>query len=804
MDNLAAVISEKIAKPNNQWHLQHDEANTHDIINLILACDRNAAADVVNVAPIVCGSNVYETCRNIHEVIKKYIRYQEDEFGYQKLKSGAQLWSSKVGDCKSFSLFAAGLLKSLGIPYRYRFISTDAARDVHHVYLVAQDENGKEICLDATRPTFDKEPAYAYKQDYLINPKLKMKAAAPEAEGNRSVNGIGGLKERARQKGLDNLYNELTKKDFSTYFTYLFFPEFSAIEMPRLVVRKVMDQLTLYYGIYTAFYGDDQVTVGSFGKSVNYLKLMIDSYFSNVASIETNRQPGATGNIQWVNWGPTANVMVFPNANMNNLPPQFAAGMSAYINNGWLAISPESITRYYGLLFNSFIKSNDITETFRKAFFDKTGQTPVQYLTEKLDDTAERGWLQSYEFAYVDLTGTQTAVDMSQPDCNAAYSFNDILTTVDGKSALKLAQGFSVNTIPGLKVGAKLLLGYLATNEAGYVENVTATVYRIDNAGNTVIIDKKITDALYATGQIFSGINGAFKFDCVAEPVAVDNTNADLILWIDVPGYQRALFSNDAVTRFSETRVVFLRVAYYTKVDLIRLTPKQENTGEGARILEITGQVNINGRIGYILNRSKYDDLAGSKMLAAIHATPQAAGNILGFAKEITYNRNGTFNITRYNNSTAKFDPDGVMPGYTTLNVGQYVNTTGVGNPLIVLAIIGAVLSILSTLSGIIVSIVGMAKANDLILGDPRPGADFRTDNCRWYDNTYTKLACLQDDGTWKLFDANYNYLGDAPAGYTPDEGGMNLAGFGTAGAVFLGLVALPMLLGGDKKKRKK
>lgn len=607
---------------------------------------------------------------------------------------------------------------------------------------------------------------------------------------------VAGLKERAAQKSLTALYNAVNNANTSLFFAYLFYPRVSQLAMPRLVIRKLDEQLKLYFGIYAAFNGADSMQTAQMGLAVNYLHEVIDNYFNNSTALSITSL--RNNSIDWLNikWGPLANPMFFPTNQNPHLPAEFRARLSKHIHNELFYISEQSITDYYACLFNDFIKGRDITTTIEKAYSDKSGKTLEVYLNGILDSTAERAWVLSTGFELVNLSASAST---TMPDCNASYPFDKILMTVDGKSALQLKG--SAAAIPGLRTGAKIIVGYFSNSAPdGFVE-VQASIYRIDQSQNTVIIDKLLTYPLPQGGML--GLGG-FKFDCTAQPE--DLTNADLILWLDVPGYQQPLFSSSRVTRYDSPRVVFTRIVMYNSLEIVRNMPKQENTGEAARILEITGQVNINGRYGYIVPRSKYQTQAGAIMIAAIHATPQFAG-IPNFVKTAKRDNNGTYIGTRLNNALVKYDPDGVLPGYSTLQTGQYVSTAGITGKKIgaveqVLAVVATVISILVSLSGLIAGIVASFKATDLALGTPTPQQDWRTDNCKWADNTYTTLACLQDDGTYELFDTNYNHIGPAGDDFTP-PGGIIEAGFGYVAAGLLVLLALGSGTGKPQKRKK-
>lgn len=77
----------------------------------------------------------------------------------QKIKSPYRLAVSKIGDCKSFSMFAAAMLLNMGYQVRFVFTADLATGPVNHVF-VQYAGDGEIYTLDATICCFDKLPPY--------------------------------------------------------------------------------------------------------------------------------------------------------------------------------------------------------------------------------------------------------------------------------------------------------------------------------------------------------------------------------------------------------------------------------------------------------------------------------------------------------------------------------------------------------------------------------------------------------------------------------------------------------------------
>lgn len=141
--------------------------STQDIVRVILEADQLAAPYTDEFAAHIDEGDTLATCRRLHAFIQQNIEYREDPGGLQDIKSPGALFQSGFGDCKSFSVFTASVLRNLGIPYRYRFASYTEDGDVTHVYVVATDEDGSDVVIDAVPPIhFNRETSSVYTLDY--------------------------------------------------------------------------------------------------------------------------------------------------------------------------------------------------------------------------------------------------------------------------------------------------------------------------------------------------------------------------------------------------------------------------------------------------------------------------------------------------------------------------------------------------------------------------------------------------------------------------------------------------------------
>jgi hypothetical protein len=143
--------------------------NTSDIIDVVmLAYDVEDDYQIKKLADKLQESSELRTCRNIWKFLVEKINYVADR-SEQKIKTPARLIHDKEGDCKSYSVLTACILRYLGINHFFRFVSYDNNKTATHVYIVACID-GKEIPIDAVayvqaRADFGTEIKYTYRVD---------------------------------------------------------------------------------------------------------------------------------------------------------------------------------------------------------------------------------------------------------------------------------------------------------------------------------------------------------------------------------------------------------------------------------------------------------------------------------------------------------------------------------------------------------------------------------------------------------------------------------------------------------------
>jgi len=170
--NISAIADQYIKNAKNDSNLKYKDGDTADIVKVILDTDRISQGDTKQFAPFLKGKTLFETCSNVWHFIKRNINYKVDPLGYQYVKTPARMWLDKVGDCKSYSIMTASILKNLGIPFCYRFVSFGSS-DFTHVYVVIP-LIGNQITIDCVMPGYNEEKAYKFKKDIKMTKIYQM------------------------------------------------------------------------------------------------------------------------------------------------------------------------------------------------------------------------------------------------------------------------------------------------------------------------------------------------------------------------------------------------------------------------------------------------------------------------------------------------------------------------------------------------------------------------------------------------------------------------------------------------------
>jgi hypothetical protein len=138
----------------------YNDGDNKDLRKQIMDVTPEAVAQMRGSAKYFKGKTDKETCQNIWNFLKKNIRYEADG-EYQIVRLPSALLATRVGDCKSFSVFTSAVLTNLGIPNHYMMTSYSKDPTPSHIYVMT--DSG--IICDAVWNQFnaEKTPTYRYK-----------------------------------------------------------------------------------------------------------------------------------------------------------------------------------------------------------------------------------------------------------------------------------------------------------------------------------------------------------------------------------------------------------------------------------------------------------------------------------------------------------------------------------------------------------------------------------------------------------------------------------------------------------------
>jgi hypothetical protein len=144
-----------------------DMADNADIRRAIIQAVPKAVEQTKELAKFYGRTSQRETCKAIFDFLKNEINYVAD--GYvQIVRLPSALLKTKVGDCKSYSVFTSAILTNLGIPHHFQMVSYGQDPTPSHIYVTTDDG----CIIDAVWGKFDDEKRPTYR--YRVKPNGKM------------------------------------------------------------------------------------------------------------------------------------------------------------------------------------------------------------------------------------------------------------------------------------------------------------------------------------------------------------------------------------------------------------------------------------------------------------------------------------------------------------------------------------------------------------------------------------------------------------------------------------------------------
>jgi hypothetical protein len=162
----------------NQQNVVVENQGVNDIISGILDTHNKYQSEYDNIYQYFIGNDLYETCNNIYNFLKKNVPYYIESNDLQYLKSPSSIISTS-SDCKSYALFSCGIAEAIkrntgeDFDVIYRFASYDPFDKVpQHVFCVIRGD-GEEFWIDPVLDSFnEKKKPYFFKDKNVKNMSL--------------------------------------------------------------------------------------------------------------------------------------------------------------------------------------------------------------------------------------------------------------------------------------------------------------------------------------------------------------------------------------------------------------------------------------------------------------------------------------------------------------------------------------------------------------------------------------------------------------------------------------------------------
>jgi len=173
-----AAVLEKLAPFKNYKRVVSSDQTVTDIIDGIVDTHYKWEKEYDKISDYFVGESELETARNIWNFLKSNVPYYIESTSNQTLRSPSAI-VAMPGDCKSYALFANGILDSLNrkgiyqVPLAFRFAGyKDSTREPQHVFAVMYPGTRKEIWIDPVLARFNEKRQPSFYKDKKIKMAL--------------------------------------------------------------------------------------------------------------------------------------------------------------------------------------------------------------------------------------------------------------------------------------------------------------------------------------------------------------------------------------------------------------------------------------------------------------------------------------------------------------------------------------------------------------------------------------------------------------------------------------------------------
>ena len=173
-----SAVLKKLAPFNNYKRVVSSDQTVTDIIDGIVDTHYQWQKEYDKISDYFVGESELETARNIWNFLKSNVPYYIESTSNQTLRSPSAI-VAMPGDCKSYALFANGVLDSLNrkgilqVPLAFRFAGyKDSTREPQHVFAVMYPGTKKEIWIDPVLARFNEKRQPSFYKDKKIKMAL--------------------------------------------------------------------------------------------------------------------------------------------------------------------------------------------------------------------------------------------------------------------------------------------------------------------------------------------------------------------------------------------------------------------------------------------------------------------------------------------------------------------------------------------------------------------------------------------------------------------------------------------------------
>jgi len=172
------AVLQKLAPFQNYKKVVSSDQTVTDIIDGIVETHYKYQDEYDKISDYFVGESELETARNIWNFLKSNVPYYIESTNNQTLRSPSAI-VALPGDCKSYALFANGVLDSLNrkgifqVPLAFRFAGyKDTTREPQHVFAVMYPGTKKEIWIDPVLNRFNEKRQPSFYKDKKIKMAL--------------------------------------------------------------------------------------------------------------------------------------------------------------------------------------------------------------------------------------------------------------------------------------------------------------------------------------------------------------------------------------------------------------------------------------------------------------------------------------------------------------------------------------------------------------------------------------------------------------------------------------------------------